>query len=430
MHRLVTSWIAVSFVASSIASATTLPQNSLASWYVPYKASIPGPGTNAYVPPSQAEADTFRAAFANLLSGDVSEAASAFDSLGYEIDYLIESPRTYIMVLEHAGSGKNRGAFIVNPRASRDLVLEVPHPLFDTNTGEEGIVLLGSTGARALLIAGSHRCANSALSSCSGTTSACTGGAPQAFHNSDMGHTMPSFFQAAHEAISARGNVAVNLHGNGSEIPDVEISDGTMTARSATSLVIKVRDSLATAGVNVASCNWPADNPSSLGLCGTTNVQGRWTNGSANPCTSSPTNASGQFLHVEQHLPFRNSPGALGSALGRLLPQAAPPPSPSIASLVPSHLPAGSAATMVTLNGANFHRGATVEICRSSNCGSRDATFISGEALTVLLTASELQNEGTLSLAVTNLDTLVSSAAVFTVDAPQAKPVRRRVVRH
>ena len=52
---------------------------------------------------------------------------------------------------------------------ARNVIVEVPHPIFDINTPEEGSDIFQGLAARALFIAGTHRCANpDTQSGCSG----------------------------------------------------------------------------------------------------------------------------------------------------------------------------------------------------------------------------------------------------------------------
>jgi hypothetical protein len=52
-----------------------------------------------------------------------------------------------------------------------------------------------------------------------------------------------------------------------------------------------------------------AGDGSSCPLIGSTNVQGRFTNGSTDPCLIPATGNSGYFIHVEQHREVREDPG-------------------------------------------------------------------------------------------------------------------------
>jgi hypothetical protein len=48
---------------------------------------------------------------------------------------------------------------------------------------------------------------------------------------------------------------------------------------------------------------------------GSTNVQGRYTNGASSPCTSAADTATGRFVHVEQRRPFRASAAEYGALI-------------------------------------------------------------------------------------------------------------------
>jgi hypothetical protein len=85
-------------------------------------------------------------------------------------------------------------------------------------------------------------------------------------------------------------------------------------------MVHRLRNALAARAVTVGSCNWPDDALTAQNLCGTTNVQGRLSNGSPESCSTSATTASGLFLHIEQHLNIRNDPTLLIEALQEVLP--------------------------------------------------------------------------------------------------------------
>jgi len=84
--------------------------------------------------------------------------------------------------------------------------------------------------------------------------------------------------------------------------------------------VNRLRDALAARGVSVASCNRERDDPGSLNLCGLTNVQGRLSNGSRDPCRVVAPRASGRFLHIEQRRSIREEPRPLIEALMGVFP--------------------------------------------------------------------------------------------------------------
>jgi hypothetical protein len=173
---------------------------------------------------------------------------------------------------------------------------------------EEGVFIFKILRAKALFIAGTHRCANSASSSCSGTTNAC--GTDEAYRISDVAHSVENFFHEAHKA--ANDSIAlvkfVQLHGYDASAgePAAILSNGSETPVGAfayvNQLALAIDDSLSGDDFAV-SCNNLGDN--GLNLCGTNNVQGRYTNGSSDECTTAATGFNGQFLHVEQALILR-----------------------------------------------------------------------------------------------------------------------------
>jgi hypothetical protein len=119
--------------------------------------------------------------------------------------------------------------------AVSEAVIQVPHPVADDRTALQGADLFRRLKARALMIAGAHRCANADFSPCSGTTVAC--GPLEPYRSSDVAHAAQTAFQAAHKALVPCGGarVAIQLHGNGlAACPDLFISNGTLNPRSTT----------------------------------------------------------------------------------------------------------------------------------------------------------------------------------------------------
>jgi hypothetical protein len=116
--------------------------------------------------------------------------------------------------------------------------------------------------------------------------------------------------------------ISLNLHGNSSEPVAVTLSDGTLFAGRRTDLVQQLRRALSAriGAEKVKSCNWPPDGLTAANLCGTTNAQGRLSNGSPEACRRNAASASGLFLHIEQHQNIRDDPSLLIQALQDVLP--------------------------------------------------------------------------------------------------------------
>jgi hypothetical protein len=257
------------------------------------------------------------------MTGAIADARVALDPLNYDLYTLNDdSGRSYLVAQERAIGFRGQGTYIVAGQYVRNVIIEVPHPLWDINTPEEGVAIFQGIGARGLFIAGTHRCANpDTASGCSGTTSSClTGTIPVRI--SDAPHFTRNFMYAAHGTTLqlVPAPISTNLHGNSSEPFAIELSDGTRIAADDTSLVNRLRNALRNRSADAGSCNWPEDGLMPQNLCGTTNAQGRLSNGSPNPCTVGATTPSGLFVHIEQHQIIRDNPGVLINALQEVIP--------------------------------------------------------------------------------------------------------------
>jgi len=229
------------------------------------------------------------------------------------------------LILKEKGEGfRGLGTYIVDPHYERNLVLEIPHAIYDRETLAEGTRMFQETAARGLFITGTHRCANSASSPCSGSTTVCNP-ASGPYRISDVAHYTENYFQEAHRAIlsSSCPPVAISVHGyspSGSA-PEITLSDGTRFPAATDALVNRLRGALMAQGLSVGSCNFAEDMP--LSYCATTNVQGRLTNNSESPCTSAAVDSAGLFIHMEQLLHVRQSPAGVIAALKEVFPAGA-----------------------------------------------------------------------------------------------------------
>jgi hypothetical protein len=278
-------------------------------------------GSGGYVPPTNTEKIIFRSALTSLLKGKVSKAQKSLSPIEIEIVYFTDTTGiTFYLIREKLDiTPRGWGLYAINPNSTRNIILEIPHPVADSETESEGASFFLGLSARALLISSTHRCANTQSSPCSGTTNACNDLSLQEepYRISDAAHSKKQLFQVAHEVLldSNPTLVAVALHGfsqSGSD-PYAFVSDGTKDVGSATNLANQFASLLiATTGLaNAAqSCN---DGSIGARLCGTEDIQGRYANGSPNPCLSDALTATGRFLHIEQSLDFRTVGGAVES---------------------------------------------------------------------------------------------------------------------
>lgn len=270
--------------------------------------NLVGSRSERYSPPTEAELETMREAVAGALTGSVERVR--LNGSGFDLTR-IEGDSRRIFVLQEIGE-KGHAVMLFDPGASQNLIVEAPHIGFETEIYVEAAALFQTLGARALILNGAHRCANEAPSGCDGTSAAC--GDPDWFRISDSAHFSEGHFQLFHEVATTTwsDDLVVQLHGFGwnEGEPVSFVSDGTnvvdpssVGARFADLLDERLPDPF-----RAGSCNREAD-ASIARLCGTTNTQGRFLNGSADTCDTAATVASGRFLHIEQALALRRSEG-------------------------------------------------------------------------------------------------------------------------
>jgi hypothetical protein len=272
-------------------------------------------GSERYALPPVSELALFQEVVSLLARGQAEAAARRSASLHYRVvDFLDTGTGRRFWVLEDAASQpRHHGTYIISQSWQRNLVFHVTHPVYDVGTPEQGARLFLGTRARALLVSDTHRCASATPSGCSGS------GPCGASVISDMSHSCQTYFQAAHRALDGLGAISVSLHGFARRTgePHAIVSDGTIRRAGDGALAVRLAAVLhrliVEAGdpAGAVSCNagqWQQ-------LCGTTNVQGRLSNGSARPCTEPATTASGRFIHLEQSSALRRGGGAVGPEL-------------------------------------------------------------------------------------------------------------------
>ncbi len=299
--------------------------SDLVQWLELLLEDYPGIDSESYLAPDAEELQHFRDALALLVVDDHCAAAAAAESAGYELMKALGADAggvEWFLLRPAEATGHGRGMFIVRGNAVRELVLEAPHPLYDLGSGLLAAEVFQASGARALAVAGAHRCANAAPAECDGSTTVCNDGQLGAYRESDMAHVDGSYFQVFHEVLSTEhaSTVTVQVHGMASDEDDPEfsVSDGTGydnpdDQHPPNVLAAALEQRVAAAGGDKPgnSCNREGDKNV---LCGKSNVQGRFTNGVAGDevCAVAPTTGTGAFLHVELSKDLRHPGGILG----------------------------------------------------------------------------------------------------------------------
>ena len=267
--------------------------------------ALPSSGGNDYVPPTPSELLAWEQLVADVLNGNILPANAAANSLGYDLTQYTDTGRglanPYYLLEEKLPNTKYWGVYAFNPNACRDnLVVQAPHPRYDSKTGSQAIFCFTRLSAKALFLSGTHRCNHDSLSSCSGTTGACGSSGP--FRISDMAHNDNSIFHATTKATSIHdsASVFVQLHGFSMQASDpfVILSNGSRDTPTI-DYCARIRDGLLLADTSLTFKIGHIDLAWTR-LLAFTNTQGRYLNNSANPCSTSATNGTGRFIHMEQ----------------------------------------------------------------------------------------------------------------------------------
>lgn len=262
----------------------------------------------AYQQPNLASRLLWREIVDHILAGEYGPAHTDALTRSYQVVIWTDTatpgnPVHAILERTPEATARYWGTYVFNPAPSRPhLVVQCPHPVADTNTEYQGIRMYRSTSARAYFVSGTHRCNGTSYSPCDGTTTACSSSSED-FRYSDMAHVVDSAFEVTTEAMFANDPslIIVQPHGfsQGTGDPDLVISNGTTSMPGGTDYAAAVATAIeaidGTLDARVVHLNVT---PSSL--WGTTNTQGRLINGSANPCGTQASSATGRFIHVEQ----------------------------------------------------------------------------------------------------------------------------------
>jgi hypothetical protein len=279
--------------------------------------------SEGYSVPTQTELTRFDALLANLLDGQLDSVRADAGDVGLSLIRLIDTGANdnELYCLQEL-SLRGRGFFCVDFGSGNLHHVSVPHPLYDSNTNQASVTVMRETGARFLSVSTTHRCANAANSSCSGTTSAC--GASGPYKVSDAAHNVDSYFYRFGVYVHERsaGTQTVQLHGCGSSACPSNFDDADIVARLSAGTTLdlpasepvnvlntELNEELATLQLGASlSCSEPVADKQ---LCGTTNTLGRYINGQPDSCQNAATSFIGsRWLHVEQNANLRRDDGA------------------------------------------------------------------------------------------------------------------------
>jgi hypothetical protein len=333
---------------------------------------MPGNGSNGYRAPTPTELDAWRAVVQEMLRGSCGATLpqSLAGTVSRKLFVDIENGKPYCVLLEILDADNNGivdrgwGTFIVDSGADREISHQAPHPLSDLDTDAQAIELFKDSNSRSFLMAGTHRNASTAASTCQ-----------SAYRASDAAHNAATMYQAANEAMLAYYGAAdwwaVQWHGmaaSSCSTVEVYISHGSSAppVPEATSLELK-------AALLLYHPAWLVAVPGggACSLNGTDNVLGRLLNGvpAANVCDTAASGYTGQFLHIEQDPNFRASVDWL-PAVRDVWPIGVPD--------APTALAATAGNGKVTLTWTGSTGASTYSVYRSTSSGGTYASIATG----------------------------------------------------
>jgi len=137
-----------------------------------------------------------------------------------------------------------------------------------------------------------------------------------------MAHMDVTVYQRIHEVLADHYGEDWVISLNGMSDDGISISNGTLEDSLADSPEALLGTALSAAfpGEPVTSCNdWPGATVYTR-VCGTTNIQGRYLNNSADPCAEEAVASSGRFIHLEQSALIRQQAQTVLDAIESVLP--------------------------------------------------------------------------------------------------------------
>ncbi len=269
--------------------------------------ALPKSGANNYQNPTPSDLGVWAQAINNVWNGDLADAQVALEAIDYRIvEFTNTADNKTYYIFEKSPSGENYwGIYVFNLEACRSqLVIQSPHPVYDTNTGYQGMHSFLELDAGAFFLSGTHRCNSSTTSGCSGTTSTCGSSGP--FSISDPAHNADGVFQRLTGIMLARNpeSVFVQFHGFGKRNgdPNAILSNGSRATPDEDyidDLIFEMTADIPSATFKTAHKDSSWDR-----LLAFTNTQGRLINGSSDPCTIGASVGNGHFIHIEQEKDF------------------------------------------------------------------------------------------------------------------------------
>ena len=254
---------------------------------------MPRADSEGFIIPNDQEQTAFADLVSSLEAEDLRKSAQLAAENYYTLNYYVDrgdgNALSYLL-RETKPIQKGWGLYAFRADSTSNIIVEAPHPLYDRRTPSVALDIYRALDARALLIAGAHRSANSDGSA-------------------DMAHVTESIFQSVHVALSQEMQAAsedviiLQIHGfhtsKHAGYPQAVFGFGAKIQPMEFALAQKLEDALAEQGIiNVGLCTGDVWQD----LCGTTNAQASITSGVV-------------FIHIELDERMRRNDDALIAAL-------------------------------------------------------------------------------------------------------------------
>ena len=258
---------------------------------------MPRAFSEKFIIPTNAEKDAFFKIASFIEEGNIDQAMQTAASKQYELLWYTDGNdenANNFMLREDLSPPRGWGLYLFRAGANSNIIIEAPHPLADEGSPLVAVDIYRALNARALLIAGAHRDANSDGSA-------------------DTSHATQTVFQSVHESLTQNilnttdTVIVLQIHGFSSgkhpKYPQVIIGYGganlgVFAQNKNKNIAQEISNALNAEGISTGMCNgdeWKD-------LCGGSNAQaGAMTNGI--------------FIHLEMDESIREEDGNLIKAL-------------------------------------------------------------------------------------------------------------------
>ncbi len=249
---------------SSYSQSQTIQNANLYSLISAIRSALPAEDSDAFVTPTTEQMEAFRNVIDLILEGQYSEATLQAEALTYTLyewyDTGYNNHLYYVLMEMNAnqpgGVQLGWGTYLFNPDESSEVIIEIPHPYFDTDTWKVGFLAYRFLNSQFLLMSGTHRYAN--------------GRSPRP---ADVAHNTQNIFHVVHKEVSPHGNHSLQFHGFSINkhpgYPNVILSNGSSNPPS-------IIDSIAAAIISQGYTVGIYDGINWAQLGATTNYQGQW----------------------------------------------------------------------------------------------------------------------------------------------------------